>query len=515
MGREHHRRQRGADFARATSVARNVVALPSANSLNFKPSSWRGACSSQRSMEPQRAITKRQPALVPVLCRGCGRCIGSCNRDCIAAGTAIEPTTGLLPVVLDLEACNGCGLCIDACPELYGLDEQRAEPAAIEPAHAYLPAFSERPIPPHIPDERVALDAARPLVVKGTHASAIGALYAGCRHFFGYPITPSTEGAELMARLLPQLGGRFVQAVSEVAAVNMIYGCGGAGQRSMTFTSGPGMSLMLEGISYLIGAEIPGVFVDVMRGGPGLGNIAPEQSDIKLACRGLGHGNTHALVLAPATPQEMLDFTILAFDRAFHYRNPVIILCDGYLGQMTGRVELPRTLLKPGLPSWAVSGDAGHRGNLLCSILLDEHDLEAHNHRLDAKYRLISSREQRAELHATDDAEVLVVACNTPARMAKGAVGAVRRAGVRAGLFRPQTLWPFPIDALRPLVGRVRRLVVVEASSGGQLEDELRLALSHAGLAPPTIEHVRRAGGVLPQQAEIVEHILAGEERAR
>jgi pyruvate/2-oxoacid:ferredoxin oxidoreductase alpha subunit len=347
-------------------------------------------------------------------------------------------------------------------------------------------------------------------VVKGTYASAIGALYAGCRHFFGYPITPSTEGAELMARLLPQLDGAFVQAVSEVAAVNMMYGCGGAGKRAMTFTSGPGFSLMLEGLSYMIGAELPGVFVDVMRGGPGLGNIAPEQGDIKLACRGLGHGNTHALVLAPSTPQEMLDFTLLAFDRAFLYRNPVIVLCDGYLGQMTGRVELPVAMVKPGLPAWAVSGDAAHRGNLHTSIYLDGKDLEAHNLRLDAKYRLIGAREQRAERTSCDDAEVLLVACNTPARMAKGAVGALRRAGVRAGLYRPQTLWPFPIDELRPLIGQLRRLIVIEASSG-QLENELRLALSHAGLAPP-IEHLQHSGGVLPQQVEIVERVLAREQ---
>ena len=179
-----------------------------------------------------------------------------------------------------------------------------------------------------------------PLVVKGNYAAAIGALLAGCRHFFGYPITPSTEGAELMATLLPKLQGVFLQAVSEVATVNHMYGTGSAGLRSMTFTSSPGFSLMLEGISYMIGAEVPGVFVNIMRGGPGLGNIAPEQADIKLACRGLGHGNTHALVFAPSTPQEMLDMTMRAFDLAFKYRNPVIVLGDGYLGQMTGRVDV-------------------------------------------------------------------------------------------------------------------------------------------------------------------------------
>jgi pyruvate/2-oxoacid:ferredoxin oxidoreductase alpha subunit len=251
------------------------------------------------------------------------------------------------------------------------------------------------------------------------------------------------------------------------------------------------------------------VFVNVMRGGPGLGNIAPEQSDIKLACRGLGHGNTQAVVLAPSTPQEMLDLTILAFELSFKYRNPVVILCDGYLGQMTGKVELPKTMIKPGLPEWAVWGDKAHRRNLISSIRLSEPDLEAHNLHLDAKYAAMTEAEQRADLFRCQDAEVVVVACNTPARMAKGAVETLRQQGVRAGLFRPLTLWPFPIDALRPLLAKAGRLVVVEASSG-QLEDELRLAVSKAGLATPPIDNVRRRGGVLPQQAEIVERVRAG-----
>jgi pyruvate/2-oxoacid:ferredoxin oxidoreductase alpha subunit len=343
-------------------------------------------------------------------------------------------------------------------------------------------------------------------VIKGNYAAAIGALAAGCRHFYGYPITPSTEGAELMAKLLPELDGVFLQAVSEVATVNHMYGCGGAGLRCMTFTSSPGFSLMLEGISYMIGAEVPGVFVDVMRGGPGLGNIGPEQGDIKLACRGLGHGNTHAPVLAPATPQEMLDLTQLAFDLAFRYRTPVVVLGDGYLGQMTGRVRLPETMVRPGLPDWAVWGDAAHRQNLICSISLSEADLEAHNDRLLEKYSRIAALEPHAELFRAEDAELLIVACNTPAQTARAAVESLRQMGVRAGLFRPITLWPFPIAALRPLLENVRQLLVVEASAG-QLEDELRLALSHAGLAPPRIDSVRHTGGVLPQLREIIARV--------
>ena len=310
-----------------------------------------------------------------------------------------------------------------------------------------------------------------------------------------------------MAKLLPKLDGVFIQAVSEVATVNMMYGAGGAGMRSMTFTSSPGFSLMLEGISYLVGAELPGVFVNIMRGGPGLGNIAPEQSDIKLACHGLGHGNSYAIVLTPSTPQEMLDLTMLAFDLSFQYRNPVVILGDGYLGQITGKVTLPREMVKPGIPQWAVYGDAMHRANLNTSIYLNEPDLEAHNVKLNAKYAAMSRNEQRADLFCADDAEVLIVACNTPARMAKGAVEVLRHEGIRAGLFRPITLWPFPIDLLRKPLKKAKRLIVVEASAG-QLEDELRLAMSRAGIRKfPEIESVRRMGGVLPQLEDVVRKV--------
>ena len=457
------------------------------------------------------AITERpKPFLFPEYCKGCGRCIDACPKHCIETSPAIHPLTGLTPVVLDLTRCNGCGLCLAACPEPYGLAGIAAiDHELTDPAELYGPRPARPAAAPPVPDVEVALPSTEPMVVKGTYASAIGALLAGCRHFFGYPITPSTEGAELMAKILPKLGGTFVQAVSETAAVNMMYGCSGAGLRCMTFTSSPGFSLMLEGISYMIGAELPGVFVDVMRGGPGLGNIGPEQADIKLACRGLGHGNTHAIVLAPADPQEMLDLTILAFKLSFRYRNPVVILGDGYLGQMTGKVELPAAMARPGLPSWAVWGDAGHRGNLVCSILLSEPDLEAHNERLNAKYDRIARTEQRSDAYRCEDADVVLVACNTPARMAKGAVAALRARGVRAGLFRPVTLWPFPIDALAPLASRARRFVVVEASAG-QLEDEMRLALSHAGAgAGVVIDSVRRMGGILPAQGEIVERVLA------
>jgi 2-oxoisovalerate ferredoxin oxidoreductase alpha subunit len=457
-----------------------------------------------------RAAERPKPFLFPEYCKGCGRCISVCQKHSIHFSEHIHPKTGVVPIEIDLDTCNACGLCMDACPEPYGLMGRPADATQWEledPARLFGHRTANAIEPDDIPDERVPLPVCAPLVVKGNYASAIGALLAGCRHFFGYPITPSTEGAELMAALLPRLQGVFLQAVSEVATVNHMYGAASAGRRSMTFTSSPGFSLMLEGISYMIGAELPGVFVDIMRGGPGLGNIAPEQTDIKLACRGLGHGNTHALVFAPSTPQEMLDMTMRAFDLSFQYRNPVIILGDGYLGQMTGRVVLPREMVKPGIPRWAVWGDEMHRRNLTSSILLDESDLEAHNVHLNAKYDAMRA-EATADCYMCDDAETVLVACNTPARMAKGAVQELRHIGMKAGLFRPQTLWPFPIDALLPLLARAQRLVMVEASPG-QLEDELRLALSHAGVAPPRIDAVRRMGGHLPQQHEIVAGVLA------
>ncbi len=458
-----------------------------------------------------------RPFLDPAYCKACLRCVEACAKHCITPGSTLNTITGVAPVELHLEHCTGCALCVQACPEPFGLrlDEGMSHLEGEFRLEDPTKLFGKKRVDvvdaPIEPDEQIPLPGCAPLVLKGAYASAIGAVLAGCRHVFGYPITPSTEGAELMAKLMPELGGTFVQAVSEVAAVNMMYGAGGAGVPAMTFTSSPGFSLMLEGISYMIGAEVPGVFVNFMRGGPGLGNIAPEQSDIKLACRGLGHGNTHALVLAPSTPQEMLDLTLAAFALSFRYRNPVIMLGDGFLGQMTGVVRLPPTLSRPGRPAWAVWGDRSHRHNLISSIHLAETDLEAHNEHLNRKYAAIAKRETRAELFRCDDAEVLVVACNTPARMAKGAVEVARARGLAAGLFRPITLWPFPIDALLPLLPRTRQIIVVEASPG-QLEDELRLALSHADRVPPPITHVRRGGGVLPQQTEILAQIAATQE---
>jgi pyruvate/2-oxoacid:ferredoxin oxidoreductase alpha subunit/NAD-dependent dihydropyrimidine dehydrogenase PreA subunit len=459
-----------------------------------------------------KTAVRPKPVLLPELCKGCGRCIDACPKHAISMGTEINQASGQIPVVIDMDICNGCGLCITACPEPYGLTPEGYE--LEDPTHLYGEMKDAPAKPETIPDVKVPLPHCEPMFLKGTYAASIGSILAGCRHVFGYPITPSTEGAELMAALQPKLHGIFIQAISEVATVNHMYGCGAAGLPSLTFTSSPGFSLMLEGISYMVGAEVPAVFIDIMRGGPGLGNIAPEQADIKLACRGLGHGNTHAIVLAPCTPQEMLDFAMEAFRLAFKYRNPVVIVADGFLGQMTGKVKLPDFLIRPGIPSWAVHGDEAHRHNLINSIYLDEADLEKHNEMICEKYERMRKAEQRANLYSCDDAEILVMACNTPGQMAKGAVERLRREGIKVGLFHPVTLWPFPIEKLKGLLDHVTDLLVVEGSPG-QLEDEMRLALSHAGLQGPRIHHLRHMGGMLPQVSEILDKVRAIEEVSR
>lgn len=459
--------------------------------------------------------TRPKPFLLPQYCKGCGRCIVACPVKCISYTGEVNPETGAVPVQVNLDKCTACGTCFDACPEPYALHpsdrkyywelpeaEQAAAPRQVLPKATA------------VPSEIIALPPTEPLMIKGTYASAIGALLAGCRHFFGYPITPSTEGAELMAKVLPHIKGVFLQAVSEVATVYNMYGCGGAGKPCMTFTSSPGFSLMMEGVSYMIGAEVPGVFVNVMRGGPGLGNIDPEQADIKMACHGLGHGNTHAITLAPCDPQEMLDLTMLAFELTFKYRQPVLVLGDGYMGQVTGSVKLPDHMVKPGIPDWAVYGDRDHRANVITSIRLTAQELEEFNVYLNGIYDKMIANEQRADCFQTDDADVLFVAVNTPARMTKGAIRTLRAKGIKAGLFRPITLWPFPVDQLKAILPKIRRIVMVEASPG-QLEDELRLALSKAGVTNlPEINSIRRLGGVLPQSHEIAQAVLDMEVRA-
>jgi pyruvate/2-oxoacid:ferredoxin oxidoreductase alpha subunit len=341
---------------------------------------------------------------------------------------------------------------------------------------------------------------------KGNEAVIHGALLAGCRAYYGYPITPASEIAEAAALLLPQVGGIFLQAESEVAAINMVYGAASAGQRAMTASSGPGLSLMQEGLSYLAGAELPCVVVDVVRGGPGLGNIAPEQSDYFAMVKGGGHGNYRNFVVAPASVQEMADLTMLAFELADRYRNPAIVLTDGFIGQMIEPLELhPHIAHEPEKP-WAVRGTAETRKNLITSILLEPDVLEAHIQKLQAKYAEAQAREARAELYLAEDADVLLVGYGIVSRVLRSTVEQLRARGVRAGLFRPVTLWPFPSMQLADTARKFSVVQVVEMSIGQMVED-VRLAIE--GRVP--VKFYGRFGGNVPQAEEVRDVVLASE----
>lgn len=338
---------------------------------------------------------------------------------------------------------------------------------------------------------------------KGNVAVIKGAVLAGCRAFYGYPITPASEIAEAAALYIPQVGGVFLQAESEVAAINMVYGAASAGVRVMTASSGPGLSLMQEGISYMAGAELPCVVVDVVRGGPGLGNIAPEQSDYFAMVKGGGHGNYHNIVLAPASAQEMADLTMLAFDLSDKYRNPAIVLTDGFVGQMMEPVNLEAREFKPPEKPWAVRGTAETRKNLLTSIYLEADELEAHIRKLYAKYAKVQELEARHEVYMTDDAEILLVGYGIVSRVLRSTVEQARAQGMRVGLFRPVTLWPFPTKALADVAARCRKVLTVEMSTGQMVED-VRLAVN--GKVP--VEFYGRFGGNVPSAEEVHAKLL-------
>src|SRR5581483_5968248 len=310
-------------------------------------------------------------------------------------------------------------------------------------------------------------------LTKGNVAIVKAAVLAGCRAFYGYPITPASEIAEAAALYLPLAGGVFVQAESEVAAINMLYGGAAAGVRAMTASSGPGISLMQEGFSYLAGAELPCVVADIMRGGPGLGNIAPEQGDYNQIVKGGGHGNYRTLVLAPDSVQEMADLTTWAFDLADEYRNPVVVLADGFIGQMMEPVEFAPPRPVPPPPAWDVTGTADTRRNLVSSIYLEPDALERHIRKLETKYLQAERRVTRAECWRTEDADIVLVGYGIVGRILKAVVEQARARGIRAGLLRPITLYPFPTRQIRDLARRARAFAVVEMSTG-QLRDDVR-----------------------------------------
>lgn len=338
-------------------------------------------------------------------------------------------------------------------------------------------------------------------LIKGNEAVVKGAILAGCRFYFGYPITPASEIAEAAAKYLPLVGGTFLQGESEIASINMLYGAASGGVRAMTASSSPGISLKQEGISYAAGSELPMVIVDVMRGGPGLGNIAPEQSDYNQIVKGGGHGNYKLAVLAPNCAQEMCDLTMLAFDLADKYRTPAVVLADGFIGQMMEPVEFPPPIERIDKKDWAIYAEGEDDDKLICSILLEPLELEEHNRMLQRKYAEMQ-QEVRFEDYYLDDAEIVLVGYGVVSRVLQSAVDELRAEGLKVGMLRPITLFPFPSKQLEEMAERVGKFLVVELSNG-QMVDDVRLAVN--GKKP--VHFYGRMGGVVPSVEEIVENI--------
>ena len=339
-------------------------------------------------------------------------------------------------------------------------------------------------------------------LMKGNEAMATAAIAAGCKCFFGYPITPQNEIPEFMSKAMYESGGAFVQAESEIAAINMVYGAGGAGVRAMTSSSSPGIALKQEGISYLAGAEVPAVILNVMRGGPGLGSIQPAQSDYNMMTRGGGDGDYNCPILAPANLQEAADMIMEAFDLADHYRTPVYVAADGFIGQMMEPVEIiykPKYELKE--KTWAANGTRGKREkNIVNSLYLEPELLYKHNIHLQEKYAEIKEKEARAEKYKADDAELLFVSYGTMSRVVRGVVDKLREEGKKVGMIRPQTLWPFPVKAFdNP---NCKMYVSIEMSMG-QMVDDIKLAYE----CKVPVKFYGKAGGLVPTSHEIIDNV--------
>jgi 2-oxoglutarate ferredoxin oxidoreductase subunit alpha len=347
-------------------------------------------------------------------------------------------------------------------------------------------------------------------LLKGNIAIAEAAIRAGLQAYFGYPITPQTELLEHMSLRMPQLGRVFLQAESELAAINMVYGAACAGVRTMTSSSGPGISLMQEGLSYIACSEVPAVLVDIMRGGPGLGNIQPTQADYNQLTKGAGHGDFRSIVLAPSSVQEAIDLTVLAFDLAEKYRTIAIVAGDGMIGQMMEPAELP-AMQEPATtrPDWALTGAKGRQKNIITSLFLGAEKLEEVNKRLQTKIERIKVEEVRYEETLTGDVEILVVAFGTAGRIAKTAIHDARQQGIRAGLLRPISLCPFPGEPLDKLlqgtqrIREVKAILVVEMNAGQMVED---VRLVARGRVP--VHFYGRTGGAVPLPDEILDQIL-------
>ncbi len=342
------------------------------------------------------------------------------------------------------------------------------------------------------------------MLFKGSEAMGEAAIRAGCRLYFGYPITPQSELPEYMSMRLPEVNGTFLQAESEVATVNMMYGASCTGTRVMTSTSSPGFSLMMEGISYMAGAELPGVFVNAVRGGPGLGDIQPAQSDYFQATKGGGHGDYHTIVLAPHTVQESVDTMGLAFDLADKYRMIVTILVDGMIGQMMEPVEFPSMRDPNDVPKkdWALTGASDHEPRKVTSFNIDPYELEKMNLRYQATYKKVTENEIRYEEINTDGSDIIVVAYGTMARIVKTTVRLAEKEGIKVGLLRPVTLWPFPYKRINELADTVENVLTVEMSYGQMLED-VKLGVNGKTKTP----FYGRSAGVVPTPMEVLESI--------
>ena len=339
-------------------------------------------------------------------------------------------------------------------------------------------------------------------LIRGNTAIIVGAMYAGCDCYFGYPITPASEILHEASKYFPMVGRKFVQAESEEAAINMVYGGASTGHRVMTASSGPGISLKQEGISFLAGAELPCVIVDIMRAGPGLGNIGPEQGDYNQLVKGGGHGNYKNIVLAPNCVQEMCDLTMKAFDLAEKYRGPVIIIADAVLGQMIEPLHFPEQAVQPKIDtSWAVCGNRETKENLVTSIFLDFDQLEDFNFKLQNKYKEIEENEVKYEEYLVEDADILLVSYGISSRIARSAVDLARQEGIKVGLFRPITLFPFPAKRLKKLSDNNKSFISVEMSNGQMMEDiKQAVDCNDVGL-------VNRMGGNLIEIKDIMNQI--------
>ncbi|MBN1426375.1 3-methyl-2-oxobutanoate dehydrogenase subunit VorB [Candidatus Fermentibacteria bacterium] len=339
--------------------------------------------------------------------------------------------------------------------------------------------------------------------IKGNEAVVKGAILAGCQAYYGYPITPASEIAEAAAYYLPLLGRTFLQAESEIGAINMVYGAASAGIRVMTASSSPGISLKQEGISYAAGAELSCVVVDITRGGPGLGNIAPEQSDYNQMVKGGGHGNYKLIVLAPNCAQEMCDLTMHAFDLADRYRTPVVVMADGFVGQMMEPVEFPAPVVDLPPKPWATAGTPETYKNLITSIDLEPDDLERHINHLYAKYAEIEANEVRYEEYMVDDADLVCIGFGVVSRILQSGIERVRAEGKKVGLLRPITLWPFPEKRLARLADEGKKLLVMEMNKG-MMVDDVRLAVQHR----VPVGFYGRVGGNVPSGREVYDQIM-------